>query len=830
MTADKDNIVDKRVSGRVIRRRKKKTETALPEEAQQAEEAQASTELAEVSSEPVAVEAAEQETKIEEKLEPIEELVQEKVSSEEPKAEIQAKEEIPVKAPKAEKKEAAPPKPESGKETGKKVFPDREQASPEQIQRAVEESRAKSKARRVGRPAAPGEPAKHKQERTFGPSTKKTEVKVETPSGQSPVKKDTSRLGKKRLRKEASFQSKKDKEKEQVFNRRSRKKKFVLEEEQKQTEITVPKASKRVVKINEMILIGELARSMSIKSGEIIKKLMDLGVMATLNQSIDLDTAQIVASEFGYEVVNEAFQEEELINTTEEDKPDDLVSRAPIVTVMGHVDHGKTTLLDAIRKTKVVDTEAGGITQHIGAYQVKKTINKKEYKIVFIDTPGHEAFTAMRARGAQVTDLAIVVVAADDGIMPQTVEAINHAKAAGVPIMIAINKIDRPDANVDKIKQSLTEFELVAEEWGGTTIMHQVSALKGTGIDSLLELIALQTEILELKANPKRNLKGVVIEGKLEKGRGPVATIIVKNGTVKIGDQVVCGVYSGRVRALANDLGSTITEAGPSTPVELLGLDGVPKAGDDIHVVESERISKEISNQRARKERDAELMKSSKVSLEDLYKRIEAGNVMNLNVILKTDVQGTVDAILGGLEKLSTDKVKVKVIHGSVGAITESDVNLAISSDALIIGFNIRPSRQVIEMALSEKVSIKTYTVIYELLDEVRDAMEGLLAPTEEERYHSRVQIRQIFAVSRIGTIAGCYVQDGKVQRNDSIRLLRDNVVIYEGKLASLKRFKDDAKEVAAGYECGLSIENFNDIKVDDELETYVIEKVAAKL
>jgi len=819
--AVKETIVEKRVSKRVIRRRKKKVVAAVPEPDKEVKEKVAVPDegaLHESSGEAV--------LSTKEKKEPSAPVTES--TAEEVMVEAEAKGiEVATKAPVKEE--------EKKNVEVEGAFPGRKKATPEQIRRAIESSRARSAARKKGvsKAETSAKKAEKKQgtvEKIFGPSQGKKEIKVDIAASQAAIQKtESGRISKKRLRKEASFISREDQEKENRFNKKYRKKKATPDEEQKQTEITVPKASKRVIKINEFILIGELARALSVKSGEVIKKLMDLGVMATVNKSIDFDTAQIIASEFNYEVVNEAFQEEDLIKTGE-DRPEDMVQRAPIVTVMGHVDHGKTTLLDAIRKTKVVEGEAGGITQHIGAYRVSKKIKDKVCDIVFIDTPGHEAFTAMRARGAQITDLVILVVAADDGIMPQTVEAINHAKAAKVPILVAINKIDKPDANIEKIKQSMTEFELVAEEWGGTTIYQEVSALKGTGIDELLEMITLQTEILELKANPSRNLEGIVVEGKLEKGRGPVATIIVKNGTVRVGDQIVCGVNSGRVRALVDDMGNNISGAGPSTPLEVIGLDGVPKAGDLIHSVDSERISKEVSEQRTRKARDAELMKSSKVSLEDLYKRIEEGDIKELNVVLKTDVQGTVDAILGGLEKLSTDKVRVKVIHGSVGAITETDVNLASASNAVIIGFNIRPSRQVMDLAVAEKVSIKTYTVIYELIDQVKKAMEGLLKPREVEKYKARIQIRKTFNVSRIGTIAGCYVLDGKVNRNDQVRVLRDSVVIFEGKLASLKRFKDDVKDVASGYECGLSIENFNDVKVDDEIETYVIEKIPVTL
>ncbi|RMF46830.1 MAG: translation initiation factor IF-2 [Deltaproteobacteria bacterium] len=601
--------------------------------------------------------------------------------------------------------------------------------------------------------------------------------------------------------------------------------------QQKKTEITVSKAIKRKIRISDSITVGELAKRMGVKANDLIRELMGMGHMVTINHPLDFETAEILASEFNYEVENVGFDEEAILQVEEtgekiEDKPEDLQERPPVVTIMGHVDHGKTSLLDAIRATNVIAGEAGGITQHIGAYDVELDGRK----IAFLDTPGHEAFTAMRARGTKVTDIVILVVAADDGVMPQTKEAINHAKAAGVPIVVAVNKIDKPDANPERVKQELTEFELVPEEWGGDTIFVEVSAKEKTNIDGLLEMILLQSEVLELKANPNKRASGAVVEARLDRGRGPVATVLVQEGTLKIGDPIVTGLHWGRVRTMTNDRGEQLKEAGPSTPVEITGLAGVPDAGDTFHAVKDEKAAKEVAQHRAQKVREAELAKSSKISLEQLYAKIQEGDVRELKVIIKADVQGSVEAVKDSLVKLSNDQCRLVVIHTAVGGISESDITLASASDAIVLGFNVRPEPKAAQLAELEGVDIRLYNIIYDAVADVKSAMEGLLAPTLKEVELGRVEVRETFHISKVGTIAGCYVLDGKITRNAKVRLVRDSVVVYEGSLNSLKRFKDDAREVMAGYECGVGLENYNDIKVGDIIEAYEIEEVRTTL
>lgn len=559
-------------------------------------------------------------------------------------------------------------------------------------------------------------------------------------------------------------------------------------------------------------------------SAEVIMKLMDLGIIANVNQSIDYETASIVADEFGITTEREVVvTAEDILFDDSEDKEEELEPRPPVVVVMGHVDHGKTSLLDAIKKTNVTAEEAGGITQHIGAYMVN--INGRD--ITFLDTPGHEAFTSMRARGAQVTDIAILVVAADDGVMPQTVEAINHAKAAGVSIIVAINKIDSPNANPEKVKQELTEYGLVAEEWGGDTICVPVSALKHENIDTLLEMVLLTADILELKAAPNKQAKGTVIESRLDRAAGPIATLLVQRGTLKTGDSIVAGTAVGRVRRMQNDKGQDIEAAGPSTPVEILGLDEVPEAGQEFYVVEDERLARHLAEERKEKHRESTIGHSNaEITLEDLFDRIQAGTVKELNVIVKADVHGSVEAVKQSLEKLSNAEVKINIIHGAVGTVNESDVQLAAVSNAIIIGFNVRPNANVTDLAKGMKVDMRFYRVIYDAIEDIQAAMKGLLDPTYKEVVTGHVEIRQIFRISGVGTIAGCYVTDGKVARNDNVRLVRDGIVIFEGKLASLKRFKDDVREVQKGYECGLSLENYNDIKEGDIIELYEMVEV----
>ncbi len=590
---------------------------------------------------------------------------------------------------------------------------------------------------------------------------------------------------------------------------------------------TVAAPRKKAIKISEGTTLKEFSELIGIKVPELIKKFMELGSLVTINQPVDIDAAILVADSYGIKV-EAGHEEEDVIGVEEvEERPEELKPRAPVVTVMGHVDHGKTSLLDAIRKTKVTETEAGGITQHIGAYRVRL----KNKDIVFLDTPGHEAFTTMRARGAQVTDIVVLVVAADDGVMPQTIEAINHSKAAGVPIIVAVNKIDKPDANPQRVRTELAEYDIVPEEWGGKNIFVDVSAKKRIGIDDLLEMIILQSEIMELKANPNRPAKGVIIESKLDRGRGPVATVLVQTGTLKVGDAFVSGIAYGKVRALIDDVGRRIKEAGPSTPVEVLGFSEVPQAGDHFIVVEDEKKARQIAMARQHKERLAEISRQRRLKLDEIYSQIQEGEIKELNIIIKADVQGSVEAIKGALEKITHPEVKVRVIHTGVGGINESDVMLAAASNAIIIGFNVRPEAKASQAAESEGVDIRLYRVIYEAIDDVKKALEGLLSPTLKEKVLGRAEVREIFPISRIGTVAGCYVLEGVIQRaSDGIRVIRDSIVVYEGKIASLKRFKEDVREVQAGYECGILIENFNDIKVGDILENFVIEKIAQKL
>ncbi|WP_281937978.1 translation initiation factor IF-2 [Paenibacillus tyrfis] len=569
--------------------------------------------------------------------------------------------------------------------------------------------------------------------------------------------------------------------------------------------------------------VGEMAKALHKDASEVIKKLLFLGVMATINQELDLDAIQLLASDYGVEVeLKIPVEEDKFEQFEEQDEEADLMERPPVVTIMGHVDHGKTTLLDAIRKTSVTEGEAGGITQHIGAYQVE-THNKK---ITFLDTPGHEAFTSMRARGAQVTDITIIVVAADDGVMPQTVEAISHAKAAKVPIIVAVNKIDKPDANPDRVKQELTEYELVPEEWGGDTIFCNISAKQGIGLENLLDMILLVAEVQELKANPNKRARGTVIEAELDKGKGPVARILIQHGTLKVGDSFVAGVCFGRVRAMMNDKGRKLKEAGPSTPVEITGLTEVPQAGDPFLVFEDERKARDIAEKRAITLRQSEMGANARVTLDDLYKQIKEGEVKDLNVIIKADVQGSAEALKGSLEKIDVEGARVKILHSGVGAITESDVILASASNAIVIGFNVRPEPQAKNTAEQEKVDIRLHSIIYKVMEEIEQAMKGLLDPEYKEVVIGHAEVRNIFKVSKVGTIAGCMVTDGKIVRSAEVRIVRSGIVVFEGKIDSLKRFKDDAKEVAQGYECGISLERFNDLKEGDTIEAFVMETV----
>ena len=599
---------------------------------------------------------------------------------------------------------------------------------------------------------------------------------------------------------------------------------FQVEDKKTQVQLAAPR--KKMLKLQEGTTVKEFADLISIKLSDVIKKFMDMGYMPTINQPVDTDAALLIADGFGVKLELSPIEED----TVDMEGPEDMTQlspRPPVITIMGHVDHGKTSLLDAIRETKVTETEAGGITQHIGAYKVRLT--GKE--IVFLDTPGHEAFTSMRARGAKVTDIVVLVVAADDGVMPQTVEAINHAKAANVPIVVAINKIDKPEANSSKVRNELAERGIISEEWGGHNIFVEVSAKKRLGIESLLEMILLQSEVMELKANPDKKAHGTIIEAKIDRGRGPVATVLVQSGTLSVGDAFIAGTHAGKVRALIDDSGKRIIKAGPSTPVEVIGFSDVPLSGDIFTAMEDEKRARQIALGRQQKLKLAEIARTRKLTLDEIYAKIKEGEIRELNIIIKGDVQGSVEAMKDALENITHPQVKVKVIHSSVGGINESDVMLATASSAIIIGFNVRPELKASQVAEKEGVDIRLYNVIYETIEDVKKALEGLLEPTLKEKILGRAEVRNTFLISRMGTVAGCYVLDGYMSRSsDGVRIIRDNIVVYEGKISSLKRFKEDAKEVQTGYECGIMIENFNDLKVGDIIENYIIEKIAAKL
>lgn len=651
------------------------------------------------------------------------------------------------------------------------------------------------------------------------------ELDINISSHMSSLEKEEAEMIKELIEEERDL--KKSKRNNKKIDKNERKPKKQIEMDKKETKSKDKRSGKKqevkTIEIEDNITVRELADKIDINPTELITKLIGFGIMASINESIDYDTAAIVAEEYGVKVVRSETQEsEEEFNFDYEDDPKALKPRAPIVTVMGHVDHGKTSLLDSIRKTSVTKQEAGGITQHIGA----SIVNVGDKKIIFLDTPGHEAFTSMRARGTQVTDIAVLVVAADDGVMPQTIEAINHAKAANVPIIVAINKMDKPEANPDRVKQELVEHGLVPEDWGGDTITVPVSALKGQGIDELLEMILLVAEIQELKANPDRPAVGTVIEAQLDKGKGPMATVIIEKGTLHVGDIVVCGSTHGRVRAMFDDKGKNVKKAGPSIPVAILGLSEVPESGDKLYAVEDEKIAKSYAEKKKEKMREEHLKATQKVSLDDLFERIQQGEMKELNIIIKADTRGTIDALRKSLEKFESEEVRVHIIHEGVGGITESDVLLASASNAIIIGFNVRPTLSAQNMAKNEKVDIRTYRVIYEALEDIEAAIKGMLEPKLVEETIGRAEVRATFRVPNVGTVAGIYVQQGKITRNSIIRLLRNDVVVYEGKVSSLKRFKDDVREIATGYEGGLGLENFNDIKEGDILEAYIIKEV----
>src|SRR5512137_1108694 len=817
-------VVEKRVKSTVIRRRA----VRLPEEAAEAEEAAAPPEAApEVPAEKVEkVEKVEKEEKVakpekEEKVEKPEKPLEPRAEEAPEAAAPPAVEKTPVKAEPAPKKE-----PDLSRQATiiRRPEPVEKKEGPRPPAATIPQTQIRKPA--AGQPAQPrGQAAPPAgagaNARGAAPAAdRKGKRAVEVVMDGVAAKKRT--LIKQGIDKKDKRVRLREIEEEEAARWRGDKKAAVVK--MKKTEITVPKASKRRIRISEAIRVGELAKQMGVRASDVINKLLILGTMATINQSIDVDAASLIAAEFGYQVEAVTAEYDELLQRTEAE-PRNLKPRAPVVTVMGHVDHGKTSLLDAIRQTNVIEGEAGGITQAIGAYHV----HVKDRDIVFLDTPGHEAFTAMRARGAKVTDIVVLVVAADDGVMEQTVEAINHSRSAGVPIIVAVNKIDKPNATPDRIKQELAQHNLTSEDWGGDSLFADISAKKKIGIENLLELILLQADVLELKADPDRPARGIIIEAKLDKGRGPVATVLIQEGTLREGDAFSAKTEYGRVRAMIDDQGRRVKEAGPSMPVEVIGFSSVPQAGSEFIGVEDEKKAKNISEYWVRKEREKELAASSKITLEQLYQRIKEG-AKDLNVILKADVQGSLEALSEALNKLSTDEIKLKLIHSSTGAVTETDVMLASASDAIILGFKVRPDARVVEIAEKEGVEIKLYDVIYNAINDIHDAMEGLLEPEFKEVVQGRAEVRETFRIIKVGTVAGCHVTDGKIPRSASVKLVRDGVVLYDGKIASLKRFKDDAKEVAAGMDCGLGIEGYNDIRVGDVIEAYIMEQIERKL
>ncbi|MGD9133358.1 MAG: translation initiation factor IF-2 [Desulfobacterales bacterium] len=807
-TPEKEETIEEtRIRPTVIRRRRKKVEVeasatpeAEPQEAEEAaEKADKETIAAEVKEEPIAEAETPEELKEQEPEKPQEESAAEEAEkpaakkAKKPKKEPSAKIiKLPVKPPEKPLKE-----------------------------KKAEPSKAKAKVKKgpAGRKAAAEPPPE------ITPSVEEAKKRKRKKKHEEPD------VDKKFLKKKISFKRKAVIEGEDLYAEgyRPRKQRKMAKGKKpaggQKTQITVAKAIKRRIKIDEAIVLSELAKRMGIKASEIIKSMMAMGSMATVNQTIDFETAALIASEFDYEVERASFEEEAILKQ-ETDDPEKLLPRPPVVTIMGHVDHGKTSLLDVIRKSRISETEAGGITQHIGAYHV----STEKGQIAFLDTPGHEAFTAMRARGAQVTDIVVLVVAADDGVMPQTTEAINHARAAEVPIIVAINKIDKQNADPEKVKRELAEIGLTPEDWGGDTIYVNVSAKQVEGIDELLEMILLQAEVLELKANPDKLASGHVVEAKIDSGRGAVATVLVREGTLRASDPVVCGMHYGRIRAMLDDRSNQLESAGPSIPVEIVGLSGVPMAGDEFLALKDEKNAKQVSEHRQQKQRSKELAQSSRLSLDKLYERMQEGEVKDLNLIIKADVHGSIEALKDSLTKLSNDEVNVNVVHSASGTIAESDISLATVSNAIIIGFNVRPSPKVQALASEENVDMRFYNVIYDVIKDVKNAMVGMMASTFEERVLGTAEVREVFQIPKVGNIAGCYVTDGKIERGQNMRLLRDGVVIFEGKNSSLRRFKDDVKEVQAGYECGIGIENFNDIKVGDTIDCYYLEEIRPEI
>jgi translation initiation factor IF-2 len=833
-------LVEKRIRPSVIRRRRiKKAAKPTPEAAEpevdqvaEAEETAADVET-EPEETPEAVKEAEKEAP--EKTEAAEQAE----SAEEKEAVAQAEDTTREKAAPEEKEDqkekeaAAPadsPEPEKKAAPAKSVKAKKKEAAAKIIKLPTKPMKPLTE-KKPSRPQAPAGRPGYSRPAPDQPGHKESPAKAKKKKGRKAAAATTDG-DRKFFKKKISFMKKEVVEGKDLYSgrakrgRKGRKGGKAKHEKGLQTQITTPKAIKRRIKIDDTIILAELAKRMGIKANEMIAKLMSLGVMATVNQTIDFDTASLVSAEFGYEIEKASFEEEIILQPEESDDPDKLSERPPVVTIMGHVDHGKTSLLDVIRKTRVTEGEAGGITQHIGAYNVSTS----KGHIVFLDTPGHEAFSAMRSRGAKVTDLVILVVAADDGVMPQTIEAINHSKAAEVPIIVAVNKIDKANAEPDRVLRELSENGLVPEDWGGDTICVNVSAKQNQGIDTLLEMILLQSEMLELKANSDKLARGHVVEAKLDAGRGPVATVLVQEGTLHSGDPVVCGMHYGKIRALLNDMGQQVESAGPSIPVEIIGLSGVPQAGDEFISLADEKDAKQVSQHRVQKQRSKELAKSSRLSLEGLFEKLQEGEVKDLNIILKADVHGSIEALRDSLSKLSNEEVKINIVHAATGTITESEVSLAMVSNSIIVGFNIRPSQKIQDLAKEEQVDIRYHNVIYDVINEIQNAILGLMSSIYEDRSLGWAEVRDLFHIPKVGTIAGSYVTDGKFERGQKVRLVREGVVIYDGKLSSLRRFKDDVKEVQSGYECGIGIENFNDIKLGDTIECYFTEEIRPEL
>jgi translation initiation factor IF-2 len=852
---------ERRVARTIIRRRKKESPEPEVQPETHTQPFLSQESLPSMEAEPEIEILAEETIEIEEVTPQVEEEVEFLEASEPEVLEINVKPLAPIQEEVESVQESVEISVESveqGKETIKPKVPERVvEVAPPVIERKVAEVKAKKHITRKGRKGRKEEPAKIIK-------MPEPEVKVVAAPESAPVEKIPAKVisipvteavpeseeelaRKSRKKKPKKFEKAPQEEvtaakkpflkRKEVLERadlydddrirlpKSKKGVKVVRRSQK-TELTIPKAIKRRIKMaNETMSVGELSKKMGVKAGEVVKKLFSLGIAAGITQTIDFDTAALVASEFDYEIEKGLLQEAAILAPTKT-KEEDRVLRPPVITVMGHVDHGKTTLLDAIRQTNVVSGEAGGITQHIGAYHVKVG----DGSVTFLDTPGHEAFTAMRARGAKVTDLVILVVAADDGVMQQTKEAIDHAKAAGVPLIVAINKIDKPNADLERVKRELADYGVVAEEWGGETVFVPVSAKQKQGINELLEYVLLQAELLELKADPTVNARGTIVEARLDRGRGPVATALIQSGTLKVGDTFICGSEFGRVRGMIDDHGSNVDEAGPSMPVEIQGFSGVPNAGDEIIVLSDEKIIKQIAGRRQQESRMAGLFQGSPLTLEDLYKRVQEGEAKALNVVLKADVQGSVEALSDSLIKLSTPQVTVNMIHASTGAISENDVMLSAASSAIIIGFNVRPTAKVRKLAETENVEMRLYDVIYDVISDVKEAMAGRLTPTYAEKVQGQAVVRQIFRISKIGTIAGCVMTEGKLTRNDRVRVIREGVVIADNTVDSLKRFKDDLREVVQGYEFGIHVTNFNDIKEGDIIESYVLEEIKPTL